>query len=148
MKITLLLNKDNQVYASANCHKRVDDITGEEYYTPSLVLDPYTDADAIADGHNIVIIDRSDIPEGVELWQCHYVNGRVEYCAERVELILLSKLRSERQSLFDKYDKYQLPYVQSTLTEEQVQEYTAWRQAWLDVTETRIKPERPEWFSN
>jgi len=36
--------------------------------------------------------------------------------------------------------------VQATLTEEQIQEYNEWRQAWLDVTETKVKPEKPEWF--
>lgn len=32
------------------------------------------------------------------------------------------------------------------LTEQQKQELDAWYQAWLDVTETKIIPEKPEWL--
>ena len=34
----------------------------------------------------------------------------------------------------------------NSLTEEQKAELDAWYQAWLDVTETKIIPEKPEWL--
>lgn len=34
----------------------------------------------------------------------------------------------------------------NTLTEEQKQELQTWYQAWLDVTETKVKPENPSWL--
>ncbi len=34
----------------------------------------------------------------------------------------------------------------SRLTPEQTEELQAWYQAWLDVTETKVKPQTPEWI--
>ena len=33
-----------------------------------------------------------------------------------------------------------------TLTEEQIEELRTWYNAWLDATETKIIPEKPEWL--
>jgi hypothetical protein len=93
-----------------------------------------------------IIIQKHEIPDGVDLGNCKYINGEVVYSPERAEERMLANLRSEREQEFAKYDKYQLPYVQATLTEEQIQEYDEWRRTWLDITETKVKPERPEWF--
>jgi len=98
------------------------------------------------DGTDPIIISKSDIPQGVSLSDCRYVGGQIVYSPKRVEERELADLRSEREQEFAKYDKYQLPYVQATLTNEQTQEYNEWRQAWLDVTETKIVPDKPEWF--
>lgn len=61
--------------------------------------------------------------------------------AER-ELVVL---RSQR-------DKACFPYVNrgeiwySRLTDKQKEELSAWYQAWLDVTDTKVVPEKPEWL--
>lgn len=34
----------------------------------------------------------------------------------------------------------------NTLTDEQKAELQTWYQAWLDVTETKVIPEKPEWL--
>ncbi len=57
-----------------------------------------------------------------------------------------SLLRKNRKSEFILFDKYQLPLLWAELTEGQKTEYTQWRSSWLNVPETRIPPERPEWF--
>lgn len=76
-----------------------------------------------------------------------YINGQFVYSQARKDQFELDNLRAERTMEFNKYDKYQLPYVQSSLTTEQIQEYNEWRNAWLDVTITKEIPLRPIWFS-
>lgn len=93
-----------------------------------------------------IIINKSDVPEGVDLADCRYISGEVVYSEERVEERLLNDLRAQRAQEFEKYDKYQLLYLQSGMTDQQIQEYNEWRQAWLDVTETKIIPDKPDWF--
>ena len=57
----------------------------------------------------------------------------------------LTSLRSQR-------DKVCFPYINrgymwySRLTDEQKEELGTWYQAWLDVTETKIVPNKPEWL--
>ena len=130
-KLCLVIDQENNIYAWAEPYL----IDGE--IKPSI---------GAPDGTDPIIISKSDIPQGVDLADCKYIDGQVVYSPERAEERELANLRSEREQEFAKYDKYQLPYVQATLTEEQIQEYNEWRQAWLDVTETKVKPERPEWF--
>lgn len=93
-----------------------------------------------------IIINKSDIPEGVDLADCRYISGEVVYSEERVEERELNNLRAQRAQEFEKYDKYQLPYLQSGMTDQQIQEYNEWRQAWLDAPETKSIPETPAWF--
>lgn len=130
-RLCLALDAQNNIYAWAEPYI----IDGE--IKPSI---------GAPDGTDPIIISKSDIPQGVSLSDCKYIGGQIVYSPERAEERMLADLRSEREQEFAKYDKYQLPYVQATLTEEQIQEYNEWRQAWLDVTETKVKPERPEWF--
>ena len=130
-KLCLVIDDKNNIYAWAEPYL----IDGE--IKPSI---------GAPDGTDLIIISKSNIPQGVSLSDCKYIDGQIVYSPERVEEKELANLRSEREQEFAKYDKYQLPYVQATLTEEQIQEYNEWRQAWLDVTETKVKPERPEWF--
>ncbi len=55
-------------------------------------------------------------------------------------------LRGKRTTEFSLFDKYQLPLLWADLTEAQQTEYTEWRTSWLNAPETKIQPERPEWF--
>ena len=59
----------------------------------------------------------------------------------------LSKLRLRREiECFSVIDRSELWY--NDLTDEQYYELKNWRQAWLDVTETKIIPEAPKWLNN
>ena len=57
----------------------------------------------------------------------------------------LQELRQQREvECFLIINRGQLWY--STLTEEQLLELNTWYNAWLDVTETKIIPEKPSWI--
>lgn len=57
----------------------------------------------------------------------------------------LASLRSQREKVcFPYINRGELWY--SKLTAEQKDELDVWYQAWLDVTETRIVPDTPEWL--
>lgn len=57
----------------------------------------------------------------------------------------ISRLRKQReQECFPIINRGQLWY--STLTAEQYKELQVWYQAWLDVTETLVAPEKPGWL--
>lgn len=54
-------------------------------------------------------------------------------------------LRSQREKIcYPIINRGELWY--SRLTTEQKEELDAWYQAWLDVTETKVIPEKPEWL--
>lgn len=57
----------------------------------------------------------------------------------------LASLRSQREKVcFPYINRGDLWY--SKLTDVQNEELGAWYQAWLDVTETKVVPEKPEWL--
>lgn len=57
----------------------------------------------------------------------------------------LEELRLQREKIcFPIINRGELWY--SRLTEEQKAELNTWYDAWLDVTETRVIPETPEWL--
>ena len=57
----------------------------------------------------------------------------------------LNELRSQRKNAcFPYINRGYLWY--SKLTEEQKEELDTWYNAWLDVTETKVIPEKPEWL--
>ena len=65
---------------------------------------------------------------------------------EPTEDEILADLRNRRQyECFEFINRGVLWY--NTLTEEQRLELDAWYKAWLDVTETRIIPEKPIWLN-
>lgn len=102
------------------------------------------------DSHGNVI---TDIDWSV--WQREHIEERyddagnltelVSYCSMIPDNILLDNLRERRNSEcfsivnrgFAWYDR---------LTPAQMDEFDAWYQDWLDVTETRVVPERPAWI--
>ena len=124
----------------------IDDDNGIYAWCEPYIVDSEIKASVQAPGKDPVIISKEDIPKDVDLGDCVYIDGKVVYSPERAEQRILADLRAQRQEEFAKYDKYQLPYVQATLTEEQIQEYNEWRQAWLDVTVTKVIPKKPLWF--
>lgn len=88
-----------------------------------------------------------DMDEGY--FMCYKFTDRWEFDEERKTFVqnrmLLEELRAEREEeCFSVINRGQAWY--NTLTEEQTIELDTWYKAWLDVTETLIKPERPEWL--
>ncbi len=53
-------------------------------------------------------------------------------------------LRTEREFVFKVVNRGKLWY--DSLTSEQLQELKEWYEAWLDVTNTLQKPQRPTWL--
>lgn len=98
-----------------------------------------------------------DEPEDIEDFQ---VNYRSYYLSDDNMLIknnekqaelennkVLSNLRSQREKIcFPYINRGDLWY--NRLSDVQIAELNTWYQAWLDVTETKIIPEAPEWLIN
>lgn len=64
---------------------------------------------------------------------------------ERKNGYVLEELRQQREvECFSIINRGALWY--NTLTEEQLVELQDWYKAWLDVTETRVMPEKPSWI--
>ena len=53
-------------------------------------------------------------------------------------------IRAERLSEFKMFDKYH--YLIDELTEQQLNEFLNWREAWKNAPETKVRPKRPDWF--
>ena len=64
---------------------------------------------------------------------------------KKTEEMILAELRHQRDSeCFSVINRGQMWYA--ALTELQKQELQTWYQAWLDVTETKIVPKKPDWL--
>ena len=87
-----------------------------------------------------------------KLWNCdefHYVDQDPEtklpkqFKVDNEEELKLLRRKREAQC-FPYINRGQLWY--DHLTDEQKQELDVWYTAWLDVTETKVTPERPSWL--
>ena len=79
-----------------------------------------------------------------DVWKYQFVNYEGENI---INFITASEgyLRRLREiHCFSVINRGQLWY--DTLTETQKQELKVWYQAWLDVTETKVIPEKPSWL--
>lgn len=69
----------------------------------------------------------------------------IPYTQQELEEIEIEKLRLQREDeCFSIINRGQLWYVR--LTEEQKSELETWYQAWLDITVTKIVPQKPNWL--
>lgn len=96
-------------------------------------------------------------PENIDDFENNY---RSYYLSEDNILVKsddkLKEIETERElvDLRSQREKACFPYVNrgemwySRLSAEQKEELGAWYQAWLDVTDTRVIPEMPEWLAN
>lgn len=98
-----------------------------------------------------------DEPEDIEDFQVNYRsyylpdgNMLIKSNKKQAELEnnkVLSNLRSQREKIcFPYINRGDLWY--NRLSDVQIAELNTWYQAWLDVTETKIIPEAPEWLIN
>lgn len=80
-----------------------------------------------------------------------FKDGQVSFDNEKFETRLLEEkkrvLRNKRKEVcFSVVDRNYLWYDEYVNTEERKTELANWYRAWLNVTETMIEPEIPEWI--
>lgn len=76
-------------------------------------------------------------------WE-YYIKDDKFYFGKSEETII-TELRQQRETeCFSVINRGQLWY--ETLTETQKEELKIWYQAWLNVTETKVIPEKPSWL--
>ena len=102
------------------------------------------------------IVDSTDIdaPTDLDHFECNYRayrvrDGQLFFDEEQASIIQTeaenAQLRIERENeCFSVINRGWLWY--DTLTEKQTKELRKWYQEWLDVTETRNKPDKPSWL--
>ncbi len=97
------------------------------------------------------IIEVSDIPTDFMMHYHAYKveDGQLVFDASRLQDLdderELEELRGRRTvECFEYVNRGELWY--NMLTEEQLAELDEWYKAWLNVTETRVVPDRPEWL--
>lgn len=95
-------------------------------------------------------------PENIDDFENNY---RSYYLSEGNVLVKsddkLKEIEAERElvALRSQREKACFPYVNrgalwySKLTDEQMDELDAWYQAWLDITDSKIIPDVPEWLA-
>lgn len=80
----------------------------------------------------------------IVLYATKVIDGKLDF-SENADYIELRQLRARREEeCFSIINRGALWYQH--LTTEKIEELNVWYEAWLDVTETRIVPERPEWL--
>lgn len=97
------------------------------------------------------VIDVPDIPADFLVHYHAYKveDGQLVFDASRLQDLdderELEELRGRRTvECFEYINRGELWY--DMLTEEQLAELDEWYKAWLNVTETRVVPDRPEWL--
>lgn len=80
-----------------------------------------------------------------------FKDNQVSFNSEKFEARQLEnkqwELRDKRERIcFSVVDRNNLWYDKYVTTEERKTELANWYQAWLDVTETMVEPETPEWI--
>ena len=91
-----------------------------------------------------------DLSHFVSHWQSYKVQDDTLVFDEAYDTTLNEESEKENLRLlrqtecFSVVDRGKLWY--STLTKEQLSELTAWYNSWLNVTETKSVPEKPEWL--
>lgn len=103
---------------------------------------------------NIVDSTEIDVPADLDHFECNYRaycvrDGQLFFDEEQAGVIQTeaenAQLRIERENeCFSVINRGWLWY--DTLTEKQTKELRKWYQDWLDVTETRNKPDKPSWL--
>lgn len=97
--------------------------------------------------YNYQIIEISDNIDLKKLMFRHFdfVNGQYRFSAQKYSEVVVEELRSRRASECFPVINRGAPWY-NRLTAGQVAELDAWYQSWLDVTETKIVPEKPQWL--
>lgn len=116
------------------------------------------DTDGFIENYAILgeILDSTDIddPDDIDHFEHNHrayriKNGKLFFDEERLVVLQNeaenTRLRNERDAeCFSVINRGWLWY--DTLTEKQTKELRKWYKDWLDVTETKKKPDRPSWL--
>ena len=100
--------------------------------------------------NGIEVDDPDDLETFIDTFRAYkYENGNLILDENKLQSVndvhIANKLRLKRQKVcFPYINRGYLWY--SKLTAEQKDELDAWYQAWLDVTSTKVIPEKPEWL--
>lgn len=100
---------------------------------------------------SVTVDEPMDIDDFENNYGSYYLSDGVlvksdEKQIELDEKKVLADLRSQREKVcFSYVNRGYLWY--NKLTEGQKAELDVWYQAWLDVTETKVIPEKPEWLN-
>ena len=113
------------------------------------LIEGYTLAGTPVGDYDYFDVDFTEDTITEDLFFSRYVDGNIVLDEElkRVEKDseLLAKLRAEREvECFPIINRGQLWYA--NLTPEQLAELDVWYKNWLNVTETKIVPEKPDWL--
>lgn len=111
-------------------------------------VDSYATTGTIVDGIEV------DQPEDLEYFEKHsgaykLADGKLVYDKDRDTNIQEENTKNDLRDLrnkecFSVINRGQMWY--NSLTPEQTQELQSWYQAWLDVTDTKEIPQKPEWL--
>lgn len=99
---------------------------------------------------SVYVSEPENLEDFEDNYSCYYLSDDVLVKNEVRQLEI--DLRREVEYLRSQREKACFPYVNrgslwyNKLTDEQKEELDAWYQAWLDVTDTRVIPEKPEWL--
>ena len=98
-------------------------------------------------------------PQGFELLEMKVTNEDFRYLVKRNGIIQIDEEQKEKDYVLAEINKLRFrrasecfPVINrgtpwyNRLTAGQVAELDAWYQSWLDVTETKIVPEKPQWL--
>lgn len=154
MKYSALLDRENVVYAVAECHMIQVNVQEDEeqepiyetVYAPSLVLEDET-RDM---GCKLVIFDDTQIPQDIDIFDCRFdfdealPEKKFKQNPKHVGWRARTNIRMFRDEELVNTDF--LAFTPS-ITEEKRQEYNEWKQRWLDAPDTLQPPlDTPEWI--
>lgn len=92
-----------------------------------------------------LIEDEPDTPEAEAYDEYEDIQVYIPYTEEELKVREIAKLRRRREiECFPIINRGQLWY--ETLTEKQKTELKEWYMAWLNITETLVVPQKPEWL--
>ena len=105
--------------------------------------------DAELDG-GIEVETPKNVDTFIDMFEAYkYENGRLILDKDKLEILNDERVAND---LRHKREKACFPYVNrgemwySRLSSKQKKDLCAWYQAWLDVTDTKVIPEKPEWL--
>ena len=101
--------------------------------------------------NGIEVADPEDLESFIDTFRAYrYENGSLLLDETKLQQVndtrIVDELRLKRQKVcFPYINRGELWY--NRLSSEQKDELNVWYQAWLDVTNTKVIPETPEWLS-
>ena len=108
----------------------------------------YLTRDKYDETKHIKVIVNDDIYEMLSSCKNNYI-WKYDFTNKEISMVLIDtieNLKDLREKECFRIVDNRSPMWYNSLSEEHRQELNAWYQAWLDVTETKIIPPKPEWL--